>query len=90
MIQHIQAEPVPPSRRASSPVPAPLDRLVLRCLAKQPADRPPTADDLLGELDRLALDHEWGQADARQWWATNLSAFESPAATGDSRVLAVR
>ena len=34
-------------------VPAPLARLILRCLAKEPADRPQKAEELLRELDSV-------------------------------------
>ena len=41
--RHLQDAPVPPSQRAEIPVPPALERVVLACLAKQPADRPASA-----------------------------------------------
>ncbi|TMC59562.1 MAG: serine/threonine protein kinase [Chloroflexi bacterium] len=50
VLLHVQQEPVPPSRRTENPVPPTLDRLVLACLAKSPADRPQSAVELAAEL----------------------------------------
>jgi tRNA A-37 threonylcarbamoyl transferase component Bud32 len=50
VLLHVQQEPVPPSRRTENPVPPTLERLVLACLAKNPADRPQSAGELADEL----------------------------------------
>src|SRR5215213_5209391 len=50
LIQHIQGTPVPPSQRAGVEVPPALERLVMRCLAKDPDQRPQSADELIAEL----------------------------------------
>jgi serine/threonine-protein kinase len=50
VLKHLQAEPVPPSRRTTNPIPAALDRIVLDCLAKQPGDRPAGARELAQRL----------------------------------------
>ena len=47
-------EPPPPLVPQRADVPPALERLVLRCLAKDPRDRPASADDLLHELDAVA------------------------------------
>ncbi len=45
----------PPSVASVAPtVPAALSALVARCLAKLPGDRPPSADDVLAQLDTVA------------------------------------
>jgi hypothetical protein len=73
LIQHIQASPVPPSIRSGRPLPEGLEALIMRCLAKKPADRPASADEILEALDRIELDRPWTQADAREWWAANIA-----------------
>jgi serine/threonine-protein kinase len=74
MIQHVEDPPVPPSRRAGIEVPAALEAALLRCLAKAPADRPPTADALAALLRDVPLSAPWGPEDARRWWATHRPA----------------
>ena len=49
---HMTEAPQPLDARRPA-VPAPLASLVMRCLAKSPADRPQHAEDVLSELDRL-------------------------------------
>jgi eukaryotic-like serine/threonine-protein kinase len=49
---HLHSAPVPPSRRLGRPVPAALEQLILRCLAKQ-AERRPDAATLEAELRRF-------------------------------------
>lgn len=46
----------PPLSLSRRPVPAPLEAVVKRCLAKEPADRWPTARDLTAALERVATD----------------------------------
>ena len=70
-IQHVTAAPTPPSRVAEGELPAELDALVLRCLAKQPAERPASAAELAEELARFAT---WSDADARGWWDRHRTA----------------
>jgi serine/threonine-protein kinase len=89
LIQHIQASPIPPSIRSGRPVPRALEDLIMRCLAKKPADRPASADEIVAALDRIELDRPWSQGDAREWWETNIAApVEGLPQTG--QILAVR
>lgn len=90
LIQHIQAPPVPPSLRGGRPVPPALEQLVLRCLEKDPARRPFTADDVLAELDRMDLEPPWDQQRARTWWETSMDAPASHLVAGGPRILAVQ
>jgi serine/threonine-protein kinase len=79
IVRHLETEPTAPSRRTDRYVPAALDRVVLQCLAKSPAERPQTASDLERALS--AVDAQpWGEEDAAQWWA------ERPRATEAERV----
>lgn len=71
-VQHLQAAPVPPSQRGELPIPAGLDALVLACLAKDPAARPPSIDEVRRRLDAIPLTSTWTNASARQWWNTHL------------------
>jgi serine/threonine protein kinase len=51
---HVYSEPPVPSTVATQPIPEPMDRLILRCLAKRPADRYQRAGELaevIRELD---------------------------------------
>lgn len=49
------AELPPPLETRAPNVPPALAQLIMRCLAKSPADRPPTASALLDGLDRLEI-----------------------------------
>lgn len=75
---HLHKEPTAPSLHVEG-IPEPLDRLVLRCLAKDPGARPASARDLvrmLGEV-REAEALEWTAAERHAWW----DAFERDRAT---------
>ena len=52
LVHHSQTMPTPPSDLAEEPVPAALDAVILACLAKDPANRPSTADELWEQLRR--------------------------------------
>ena len=67
VLKHIRSEPLPPSARLGKPVPRELEELLMRCLAKDPADRPPTATILASALTEAGAD-DWTQSDARRWW----------------------
>jgi hypothetical protein len=56
------------SSAAPTQVPAELERLIARCLAKLPGDRPKSADEVAAELDRLLVYMPWTNLQARAWW----------------------
>ena len=58
MVAHVQEAPVAPSVRLGKSIPPELERIILRCLAKQPTDRYPDAG---------ALDRELAQSGAGDW-----------------------
>jgi serine/threonine-protein kinase len=71
--RHLQYEPLSPSLRTDNHIPQSLDMLVLRCLAKDPGERPQTAAELaraLAEVDILA----WGDEEAARWWGASETA----------------
>ncbi|MEW6278349.1 MAG: serine/threonine-protein kinase, partial [Candidatus Eremiobacterota bacterium] len=71
LMEHLSVPPQPPSQRTSTPIPAELDRLVLDCLAKDPAARPASAEEVEKRLAALNL-AGWGPDEAREWWQRNL------------------
>jgi len=66
--QHKLDEPPPPSAASARPIPAELDRIVLACLAKDPARRPASAMDLERQLGEVGFAQPWTQELAREWW----------------------
>ncbi len=50
-------------------VPRALEVLVASMLAKSPADRPQSADELLTALERVDVKDAWDDAQLRSWWS---------------------
>jgi eukaryotic-like serine/threonine-protein kinase len=63
---HLCTTPEPPSTH--HPVPADLEAVILACLEKSPAARPPDARTLRARLLACAGAGGWTEADARAWW----------------------
>jgi hypothetical protein len=87
MLKHVSEAPVAPSAVLGHPVSDGLEQLILRCLEKDPADRPADAGALLEAFERCSVKEAWGQAEARAWWTTwNASDHEAsrkaPSSTG--------
>ena len=72
LMHHMRTPAEPPSARTEVPIPPALDRLVLQCLAKDPAERPQSARDLAARLDECASAGAWTEDAARDWWAKHL------------------
>jgi hypothetical protein len=53
---------------AAQPVPAELDALIARCLAKSPDDRPASSAEVAAALDALMVALPWTNQSARAWW----------------------
>ncbi len=67
MIAHAR-EPVIPPSSVRAGIPEDLERIVLRCLAKNPDDRFPDAESLERALGDCASAGEWDQHRAAEWW----------------------
>ena len=68
VVHHAHTLPIPPSERSELPIPPALDRLVLSCLAKDPAERPQSARDLSQRLAAIDGGSPWTNERAREWW----------------------
>jgi len=71
LMQHTKEQPPPPSTRTELTIPSALDQLILACLAKNPDDRPATADAVAAQLDEIDTSSLWTQARAQHWWELN-------------------
>jgi serine/threonine-protein kinase len=67
LIAHARDPVVPPSRNRPD-IPEDLERVVLRCLAKDPAGRFPDAEGLERALGACACAGDWDQDRAARWW----------------------
>jgi serine/threonine-protein kinase len=72
LLAHLQKTPVTPSQRIETAVPAGLDRAIMMCLAKDPADRPPSAESLARMLEDADGVDPWTAEDAERWWNDNM------------------
>ena len=83
LLQHVQAEPIPPSQRTELPIPRELDELVLACLQKDPNKRPQNAEVLLEMAVGCKAGDCWNQDQAKGWWHKHLPDFTTPLTLGD-------
>jgi len=50
-----------------------LEDLIMQCLAKDPAERPPHVDAIIDVLDAIPDVPVWTEATASQWWADHVA-----------------
>jgi serine/threonine-protein kinase len=81
LLAHANEQPVPPSGRSDQAIPGSLDAIVLSCLAKDPADRVQTAEDLATRLVTVELAQPWTQERAAEWWSTHGAGVNAPEAS---------
>jgi eukaryotic-like serine/threonine-protein kinase len=78
LLQHLHAQPLPPSQRTEVPIPRELDELVLACLDKNPDKRPQNAEELFHMACGCRACGEWNQAEAAEWWGAHLPELTGP------------
>ena len=69
---HMLQTPEPPSTRTEMEVPQAFEAVLMRCLAKDPADRPANAALLAEELRNALCTPTWSDERAERWWQTNV------------------
>jgi serine/threonine-protein kinase len=67
LMAHVRDEVVPPSRLRPD-IPADLERIVMRCLAKKPTDRFQEVGSLDQALGECVAAGEWTRQRAARWW----------------------
>jgi eukaryotic-like serine/threonine-protein kinase len=68
LLRQVNEMPEQPSVRLGKPVSPELEAVLMRCLAKNPASRPASADELEAELARCPQAGEWTRERAEEWW----------------------
>jgi serine/threonine-protein kinase len=66
--KHINDEPEPIAERRGSSVPADLEAVILKCLAKDRDDRPQSAREVSNLLRECEDAGSWTDREAREWW----------------------
>ncbi len=85
LLQHVQAEPIPPSHRTELPIPPEIDDFVLSCLQKDPDKRPQDAEVLLKMTLGCKTSDCWTSDLAKAWWHKHLPELTGPLSLGDPR-----
>jgi tRNA A-37 threonylcarbamoyl transferase component Bud32 len=78
-VAHVQEQPVPPSQRAELEIPDSLERIILACLDKDPADRPQSAAQLDSMLDASQAGLDWNTQLAKEWWDLHMPEVDARA-----------
>jgi serine/threonine-protein kinase len=88
-LQHMQATPIPPSRRTELPIGPEVDALVLACLEKDPRNRPQNAHELLRMVEACRASRGWNNDRARAWWEAHLLDLTGPLALSEAPTMSV-
>jgi serine/threonine protein kinase len=77
----VNAKVKPPSQLRTD-LPVDLERIIMRCLARDPLERPLSMSELASELRACRAHGSWSSQDARRYWRERGSALvkEWPAA----------
>jgi serine/threonine-protein kinase len=70
ILAHVRQEPVPPSQH-NPEIPEDLERIVMRCLHKDPEHRFQDAASLRAALEKCSEAGSWTRVQAAQWWECN-------------------
>jgi serine/threonine protein kinase len=90
LVGQIKDSPLPPSERLGKPLSPDLADLIMQCLAKQPGQRPPSAEALEQALAGCVSAGAWTPLDAEQWWRVNVAAIEAmPAAAMAEKTMVI-
>ena len=75
---HLEQPPVPLGIRRPGLVPADLEAVIMRAIAKDPAQRQADAAQLRRELLACACAAEWSEDRAAEWWSRQSTAVNMP------------
>jgi serine/threonine protein kinase len=67
--KQLAADPIPASMRTTNPISAEMEQILLSCLAKDPSERPQSAEDLRALLLTCPAAGEWTVEARAAWWA---------------------
>ncbi len=76
--QHLEAIPVAPSVRSALGISAELEKIILACLAKDPAHRVQSMSDLRLAFSACPQAHSWTAANGRVWANTVRDSNDTP------------
>ena len=76
LMHQVKHLPAKPSERLGKAVSPELEKLLMRCLAKNPADRPASARELADALAKCPGATDWTRDRAEEWWS-RLAAAQS-------------
>ena len=68
VLAHLQSDASSPSALLEAPLPAQLEAVVLECLAKDPDERPASAEEVSRRLASVRLAEPWDEDRAKAWW----------------------
>lgn len=74
----LNSTPEPPSRVLGQPIPEELERVVMSCLSKSPAERPASAIELRRQLLACACRDDFDEAHASAWWRAHREHPRAP------------
>jgi len=91
IMKHVHTVPGPFASRTSNPISPALEALLHHCLAKNPDDRPESANAAIDLLIECVPESQWSQADSIRWWKrrnqTGLGCFDSTADAEEDTVI---
>jgi serine/threonine-protein kinase len=83
-LAQVHEAPIPPSLRSEFEIPPALDALILECLAKDPAARPPSAAVLDERLAATVSLGKWTSELAHAWWELHAASLDLERSTRDA------
>jgi serine/threonine-protein kinase len=83
ILAHVREDPIPPTARTEVSIPPLFEAVIMSCLAKDPRERPASAEALAERLATCLPGEEWSRAAARQWWEEHQAAVAVVTAPAD-------